>query len=158
MDRSSSNVRVYLLMGISLLSQWRAYLALGKETGSLVCPPLSLADPHLVPEVSQYLWMHLGGSDSQYDDKVLWLATVAEANLLRANYRLGNKEGKTYFPPVHFRAVFHCPRVLRAQRGAAQKTWLGPTVLSTWSFKRLGNCSCHWKLYEKWSMWRQDKN
>lgn len=33
--------------------------------------PLSIGELCLVPEVSQYLRMHLGSSDSQYDDEVL---------------------------------------------------------------------------------------
>lgn len=67
-------------------------------------------------------YVHLGGSDSQYDDKGFCPATISEANLLRTNNIPGNREGKTYLPTVYFGVVFHCPQVPRAQRGVAHKT------------------------------------
>lgn len=125
---------------------------------SWVLPPLSLADPCLAPDVSLHLPLHLGGSDSQYDDKVLWLATISEANLLRANYRLGNREGKTCFPPVYFRAIFHCPRVLRAQHGAAQKTWLRSHSAKHIEFQEAGKLFIPLEVVWKMVHVGEDKN
>lgn len=126
---------------------------------SWVPPPWSCASPHLVSEVSQHLLMHLGGSDSQYDHKVLCLATISEANLLRTNCILGNRERKT-FPPVYFSCLplsqsvestaWNCLENLIRSHSAKHIVSRGWEIVTIGSSMKNGSCGGRTKIKLRW--------